>query len=124
MVWERADRDFRADMRFEARLDSHGVKAGNTVEAVAIGKSDGGHLELRCALDKRFRLRGSGEKTEGAGGVQFNVLVAVSHKKRLVIKGFQAPLVLRAVVYEQAGDRRTAICLGQHVPLFRIPAVG
>jgi hypothetical protein len=51
------------------------MKARRSVEAVAIGKREGGHAELRAALDERFRLRAAVKKTEGAGAMQLDLFV-------------------------------------------------
>jgi hypothetical protein len=41
-----------------------------------------GMPKFGCALDQRFRLRGSGQKAEGAGRVKLDIFVVMSHKKQ------------------------------------------
>ena len=101
-----ANRDLRADMCLDAALLRHGVEARNAIEAIAVGEGDGGHSKLGRALDKRFRLRGRGQKAEGARGVQFDVFVAVSHNK--------LPGSTRSACNcEPGGRRRTSLCLSR-----------
>ena len=79
MVAEGTDGDLRADVRLDANFLSHSVKAGYAVEAVAVGKGQGGHSKLGSALDERFRLGRSSKKAEGAGCVKFDVFVVFAH---------------------------------------------
>ncbi len=46
-----SDGDLRADVGFDAGLLRRSVKAGDTIEAVAIGESDGRHVEFDGAFD-------------------------------------------------------------------------
>ena len=81
MVAERAHGNLRADVRAHAAALRRGVKARRAVEAVAIGKREGGHAELRGALDKRLRLRAAVEKAEGAGACSSTYSSPVSHRR-------------------------------------------
>ena len=70
---EGADGDLRADVGLDANLCGRSVEARDAVETVAVGEGECGHAELGCTLDERLRLRCSGEKAEGAGGVELDV---------------------------------------------------
>jgi hypothetical protein len=58
---------------FDTALGGHGVKACSSVDTIAVSDGDGGHFELLGTLGQRFRLGGSGEEAEGAGGVELDV---------------------------------------------------
>ena len=65
--------DLRADVGTDAGFLGLCMEAGCAVNAVAVGEGEGGHVEFSGALDEGFGLGRSGEKAEGAGGVEFDV---------------------------------------------------
>ena len=55
-VADGADRDLCADARFHSAMLGRRMKARDTIETIAVGKGDGGHIELGRAFCERLGL--------------------------------------------------------------------